>query len=137
MNLLQNYSEKHQEIMDEAAGIVKLLDTGTADTNEIRRILSILAGKLKVHLAAEDRYLYPKLMASENDRVRTTAENFVKEMGGIYSSFSDFLTRWPSGSTIGENRELFRSEMKEVVAALSERISREDSELYPLAIEQG
>lgn len=135
MNLLTNYTEKHKEIMDDATAILKLLEPGPGvkDADEVRKLLSFLAGKLKVHLAAEDRFLYPMLLESNDAAVRKTAEAFVKEMGGIYGSFSDFLNRWPSGAAIREKDDIFSAEMKKMIQSLAERIHREDSELYPLA----
>lgn len=133
MSLIQNYVEKHKDIMSDAAGIMRHLDSGIENADEVRKLLSLMAGKLKVHLAAEDRFLYPLLMKSDDIAVQKTAEKFVQEMGGIYTSFSKFLNKWPSGASISKNSDLFSREMKEVLSALAERIRREDEELYPLA----
>ena len=59
----------------------------TANAEDASRAISRLAGLLTVHLAAEDKFLYPSLARSEDEHIRTTAAHFEEEMGHLASTF--------------------------------------------------
>ncbi|MGE9842480.1 hemerythrin domain-containing protein [Selenomonas bovis] len=58
-----------------------------ANAEEASRAVSRLAELLTVHLAAEDKFLYPSLARSEDEHIRTTAARFDEEMGHLASTF--------------------------------------------------
>lgn len=111
-----------------------LLDTGSlaAQANEARSLLSRLAGTLSVHLAMEDNALYPRLAARADGPLKALASRYAEEMGGIHADFTSYLSRWRAASAIARDTEAFLAETVDVLAALRERIDREDAELYPL-----
>jgi hemerythrin-like domain-containing protein len=95
--------------------------------------LAKLTGVLQLHLAAEDRALYPRLRASSDAAVADTARRFMREMGGLAQVYGEFEARWRSASAIQANPDGFRAETAAVLGALGTRIARENAELYPLA----
>lgn len=95
--------------------------------------LAKLTGVLNLHLAAEDRALYPQLRASSDPAVADTARRFMQEMGGLAKVYGEFAARWRSATAILANPEGFRTETAAVLSALGTRIDRENTELYPLA----
>lgn len=95
--------------------------------------LAKLTGVLNLHLAAEDRALYPQLRASSDPAVAETARRFMREMGGLAKVYAEFAARWRSATTILADPEGFRTETAAVLSALGTRIERENTELYPLA----
>lgn len=119
------------------AELATLLDASTLAERaaEARRLLSQLAGTLRVHLAMEDKALYPRLTTHANERLKTLASRYADEMGGIHDEFATYVSRWPSHVAIARDAEGFVAESKRVFAALSARIDREDTELYPLVDE--
>jgi iron-sulfur cluster repair protein YtfE (RIC family) len=101
-----------------------------ANADSIRRSLGRLMGKLGVHLAIEDDYLYPRLKDHANAVVRNTAIRFEAEMSGLKPAFLAFKEKWTSESIAGDPA-LFRSELGALFAALGHRVERENSLLYP------
>ncbi|OGS01774.1 MAG: hypothetical protein A2V88_12640 [Elusimicrobia bacterium RBG_16_66_12] len=103
-----------------------------ADPQGVAMNLAKLSGVVNVHLSMEDKSLYPALMNHSNPLVKKSAEKFVKEMGGIASGFAAYYRKW-NAMTIGAAPDLFIKETKAIIATLSDRIQREEAELYPLA----
>ena len=90
-----------------------------------------LASTLIAHLKGEDWALYPRLMESGDADIAATAKAFSDEMGGLAAAFGVYSQRWDAMSIQG-NWDGFCSESKDIIAALTERILRENRELYPL-----
>lgn len=134
MSLTENLKRQHKELVQVVTGLVSLLqaDKLIKDATTARGLLAILAGKLTVHLQMEDKSLYPHLLSHKNDRLISLTTKYINEMGGIKESFEAFLKRWPTSARIQENPEGFIRETKGVIDILSNRISKEDKELYPL-----
>jgi hypothetical protein len=100
----------------------------------MRKQLSTLAGKVNFHLAMEDKALYPRLLQRRGTRAETLAGRFMKEMGGLAQVFTDYNSKWQV-SAIRADLPGFANETRKVFGALSHRIARETSELYPVADE--
>ena len=90
-----------------------------------------LASTLIAHLKAEDWALYPQLMASDDPEIAATAKAFSEEMGGLSAAFATYAERWNALSIDGDWQG-FRDESEVIIAALTDRITRENCELYPL-----
>lgn len=107
--------------------------SGEVDAFALSLKLAKLVGVLRIHFAQEDRYLYPLVMAAADPQTRATAQAFVSEMGSLGAAFNDFAARWNSSSAIANAFDRFRRESDAVFNALTTRIARENSILYPLA----
>ncbi len=103
-----------------------------SDAEGAKTALEGLAGKLNVHLAMEDKVLYPELMNSSDPRTKATAEKFASEMGNIAEAFTAYKNKWPANS-IGSDPAGFIKETNEIFGVLSKRVAAEESVLYPLA----
>ncbi len=90
-----------------------------------------LASTLIGHLKAEDWALYPQLMASNDPEIAATAKAFSDEMGGLSDAFAIYAQRWDAMSING-NWKGFCAESRTIIDALTDRIQRENRELYPL-----
>jgi hypothetical protein len=91
----------------------------------------MLAGKLAVHLAMEDKALYPRLLQHGSAEIRAMASHFMTDMGGIHAAFNAYVARWPTAQAIQADGERFALETKQIFRALGARIKREHSELFP------
>ena len=98
---------------------------------ELFRIRRELSSTLIAHLKAEDWALYPRLAASADPEVAATAKRFQDEMGGLAEAYNLYAQRWDAMS-IRFNWSGFCSETRDIIAALTSRIIRENEELYPL-----
>lgn len=88
---------------------------------------------LSAHLASEDTFLYPEMAASGNELASRTAKHFMEEMGGLAGAYREFVDEWMDEERIGGDRRAFGAAFNRIVFALSKRIHRENTELYPLA----
>ncbi len=95
---------------------------------ELRRELS---STLIGHLKAEDWVLYPRLLASADPRIASTALAFSQEMGGLAADFVQYSEQW-NANAIAANWTGYCKASRELIVALTYRITRENRELYPL-----
>lgn len=126
------FREQHVEILQLASELRKIGPEELAkDAVAARSLLSKLVGKLSLHLAVEDRSLYPELQKSPDVNVANMARRFENEMGGLADSVMAWGKRWPTPATIQAQPARFIAETTAVVDALKNRILREHQELYP------
>lgn len=104
-----------------------------ADAEAAVALLAKMAGVVHVHLAAEDKSLYPRMMASTHPVVAETARRFSRRMGSLAQSYGAYVERWSTAGAIIANPAGFREHTESVMAALGTRIQMENETLYPLA----
>mgnify|MGYP003591187255 CR=1 FL=1 len=103
-----------------------------AHGKEISATISQLSGILSVHLAAEDKYLYPALQKDPAAHIQQLAAKFSREMGTLADVYKAYRDRFMLTSQIEADPALFLKETARVLQALSNRLQKEDKELYPL-----
>jgi iron-sulfur cluster repair protein YtfE (RIC family) len=133
MAVTEPLRKQHAEIVEAVRAIDAALDPQRLVKNagEIRNRLSTLIGKLSVHLAMEDKSLYPSLAKHADAKVRDTGVKFAREMAGVTPAVEAFSQKW-SEAEIAKNAAAFCTETKKLFAVLGDRIKRENTELYPL-----
>ena len=131
MSFTDKFRNQHEEILAMAGEITDLLK-GKPDVTEVRKLLSNLAGKVNFHLAMEDKALYPRLMQRKGSDTDALAVKFQNEMGGLAQVFANYNSKWQVAA-IRSDLAAFTNETRKVFGALAHRISRENTELYPLA----
>lgn len=132
MSSLAQLRQEHAELVK----IVKELEALIAGDKpppsvilfDVRRRLS---STLIAHLKAEDWVLYPPLLSSEDVAIAGTAKRFVDEMGGLAQAFTTYVEHWDA-LRIESAWQDYRKETCGIIDALSNRIVRENQELYPL-----
>lgn len=78
IGLTDNFIRQHNKIYQIANEILSLLDEyNSKNISQIRRLISTLAGKLKIHLSMEDKSLYPRLLKNEDDIIRTLSKKYI------------------------------------------------------------
>ncbi|HKU38461.1 MAG TPA: hemerythrin domain-containing protein [Polyangiales bacterium] len=127
------FRDAHREILQVIATMSTQLDPSklARDASEARATLNMLAGKLTVHLAMEDKALYPRLAGHTSPDVRKLAGRFADEMGGILFAFKEYLAHWPTPESVQADGARFKLETEQIFAALRARIAKEDNELFP------
>ncbi len=133
------FRTQHDELLAIVNDISGLLDVNALnqDASQARSLLSKLLGKLKVHLAMEDKSLYPQLISHDNDKIKSVAGQFKNEMSGIARSVEEYNQRWPTATSIQENASAFVRETSGLFNALGGRIDKENSVLYKLCDDLG
>lgn len=129
-----NFKKHHVEILAIAKSVNTLLVSANVGGHaaEIRRLLSQLSGKLSFHLAMEDKSLYPSLLTHSDPAVKNIAKRYSDEMGSLAQTFGNYLNKWANTMVINADLAGFTKETKAIFAALTKRIQREDTELYPI-----
>jgi hypothetical protein len=131
---LSTLKRQHEEIREIIADIRQAVGRRSLDKEAslIASKISMLAGKLKIHLNTEDRYMYPRLLQSENLQVRKIAKEYIDEMGHISGVFMDYKDRFNTKTKIIGNTQEFFNETNKIFKVLEERIAKEDSSLYTI-----
>ena len=131
MSFTDKFRAQHDEILALATEITGQLK-GKPDAVAVRKMLSNLAGKVNFHLAMEDKALYPRLLQHQDAKSTALAGKFMKEMGGLAQVFVAYNNKWQV-TAIKADPSGFSDETRKVFGALAHRISRENTDLYPLA----
>ena len=128
---VSSYVKQHRDALDLAQRLQRKIQEPQPAVSDIVAILIELAGKLKFHLSMEDQYVYPKAIASQDEALRSVAHRMQSEMLGISAAFAKYVSTWTSVA-IGADLARFRTETGSLLAALRDRIDREEHSFYPL-----
>lgn len=71
-----------------------------ADAAPARTLLSKLIGSLNMHIATEDKVLYPELAAHKDPTVAAIAKKFSVEMKSTAGAVVAYNTKWVTSSAI-------------------------------------
>lgn len=135
---LVNLNRQHTSIKSEINIIESELKKGSTDINqsEIALHISKLAGLLRIHLLEEDQFLYPNLLQSSQEDIKSMTNQYIQEMGHLAQEYTSFKNKYNVGSKIRGQEELFMKEAHLVIKALKERMEREDEGLYRIIKEK-
>ncbi|AVK51417.1 hypothetical protein AXY43_09995 [Clostridium sp. MF28] len=132
---IDNLMREHKGIFEEINYINESINNKKfeSDLLDITTHINKLAGKLKIHLSSEDKFLYPNLLNGDDNKLKNLANSYINEMGGISDTFTNYKNKFNTKSKIiSEGNEVFTSETKKILVAIEKRISKEESELYKL-----
>ncbi len=126
------FREQHRRILTKARELSQLMspDKLADDAISARLAVAELAGLINVHLAMEDQGLYPVLLENSDPKVRAEAEKYIAEMGSIGDEFKNYMQTWAYTTAAEDDPKNFVKETQSILAALTNRIYREDNELY-------
>lgn len=129
---LKNYLEQHESIKEEMNAIKKLTaSSNIADhARDIALHISTLAGRIKIHLSMEDKYLYPGLKERGSEQIKNMATAYQKEMGGLADVFVIYKDQYNTAPKIQQNLKNLKSDTDKVFSEIEKRINKEESELY-------
>ncbi|HKU66441.1 MAG TPA: GAF domain-containing protein [Candidatus Baltobacteraceae bacterium] len=118
-HVVLRYLAEELENADSAAGVVPLL----------RRLRTVLIA----HLKLEDDCLYPRLAQSLNGIVRSKAERYRREVGGLRTQFDELWRAWSKEGAIDADFTAWRADWHRFHDAFETRILSEDDDLYVAA----
>lgn len=129
---IKNLTRQHGDI-DLLIGNIKNLSKGDIESSIdiIVKDINMLAGKLKIHLDTEDKFLYPDLLNMNDEVLNTMAKEYMNEMGNISSEFIKYKNSFNTKNKIMSNIEQFKIQTVEIFETLERRINKEERELYP------
>jgi iron-sulfur cluster repair protein YtfE (RIC family) len=121
------------------AALVRLLnhvDAVAPDPVATMLALSRLTDELRGHLAREDAFLYPDLIAGEGRAFPGIAADFVQAFAELRHDWDRYLHEWDSLS-IQQDWAGFRHETHSIAARLADRVAAENRLLYAAALREG
>jgi hemerythrin-like domain-containing protein len=128
---IDKFKHQHLDILAGIDALRRLVHGGiAANADAIAARIVAFSGLVKLHLAVEDRTLYPALEMGEAALARMS-RLYQNEMQGIVGAYFGFAARWNTARHVAAAPEQFRTEANVVLRQLHERIRREDREFYP------
>ena len=123
-DLVSRLKKEHNILVEALDSMMKLGVT----TKEGQEKLYSAKEALLAHLSLEDKELYPvlKKAAESDDSVKSTLDIFAKDMEEISKTALSFFGKYSQG---GDSLE-FAKELGRLLAALRNRIGREEDVLY-------
>jgi hypothetical protein len=132
--IIDNLTRQHRELVRTATQMFGWLDAKKLRTHgavEAYRTLSSLSGILNVHLAMEDRSLYPHLVKHRDLQLRTLAQRFLNERAALRQRYDEYRASWSSASVIEGGAERFIDDTRAILGMLWTRMKMEDDVLHP------
>jgi len=134
MNGASRYKNQHKIILSmcSALEVAAQPEAIKDDFDYLWSVLKTLDDILTTHLKAEDDFLYPRLINGEDKPLSEVAKKIQDEMGTVSIAYGMYKEKFSSKESILENIESFYKETKLIVAALDERIAKEEKELFSM-----
>lgn len=128
-----NLERQHEEVKELFKNIKSNINNIQVKESLDKMVLDIntLAGKLIVHMNSEDKFLYPRLLNSEDIKIKSIAKEYIEEMGDLHNKFKEYKNTFNTKNKIIENKDIFIKETTIIINLLETRISKEDKKLYP------
>ncbi|WP_374581678.1 hemerythrin domain-containing protein [Pseudoduganella sp.] len=129
---VQRFEHDHHEILEGIRQLRKLVASGIEqNAGPITQLLRTMSASIKLHLAVEDRVVYPAFANSGHNDLAALGRFYQQEMGDLAQKYMAFATRWTLPHRLQADPAGFRAEANSVFKALFLRTKREESELYP------
>lgn len=129
---IDRYKHEHQDILAQIATLRQLTHSGVEhNAAAIARGIVAMSSTIKLHLAVEDRLLYPALRQGADAELARLGEQFQREMGAIAAAYMDFARRWNTPERVRTDAEGFRADANTVLRSVYERMQRENRDFYP------
>jgi len=133
---IERFKNQHVEILTRIDNLRKLVHAGIeVNVNAIAQHVKELGTVVKLHLAIEDRILYPAVRNADDEKIAAMGEAYQAEMQGIANEYIRFTTKWSDPKRLADDPESFRAAANVVLKNVYQRMQRENHEFYP-AIEQ-
>ncbi|MDF3822987.1 hemerythrin domain-containing protein [Leptospira sp. 96542] len=129
---LDKYKHQHVSILDSIQHLRELAHAGIQEhADEIARGIVSMSSIIKLHLAVEDRALYPALQNSGDAELARMGQRYQHEMGTIAQEYDTFSRRWNQAWALRQDPEAFRRDANHVLRMVYERMQKENRDFYP------
>jgi hemerythrin-like domain-containing protein len=129
---LDKYKHQHVSILGGIQRLRELTHDGIQKhAEDIARGIVSMSSIIKLHLAVEDRALYPALQKSSNTDLAHMGQRYQNEMGTIAQEYEKFSRRWNQPESLQQDPEAFRRDANHVLRMVYERVQKENRDFYP------
>jgi hypothetical protein len=132
--IIDNLTHQHKDLVRAATELFGWLDPSKLaepGAQKAFHVLSRINGILNVHLAMEDRSLYPKLIKHGDPQLRALAQRFLDERGAIADRYDAYRGFWSSPAAIVREPVRFIDETRLILGLLWNRMKLEDDVFHP------
>ena len=131
--IIGKLTAEHVKLTQLAAEILAINGvTLGVDAQHAHRVLIQFSATLHNHIALEDKSLYPRCL--EHRDLNAIATRFLSSRFAIETSFQRFHDAWSTATKIKANPRAFRSQIKEQLAGLGQRMFEEDESFHPAIV---
>ena len=129
---IERFKRQHVEILQRIDGLRKLAHAGVeANADSIAQQIKELGKVVTLHLAIEDRILYPAVQKAEDAQVAAMGAAYQDEMKGIANRYIRFTNQWSDAKRVAAEADAFRAAANTVLKDVYLRMQRENHEFYP------
>jgi iron-sulfur cluster repair protein YtfE (RIC family) len=129
---IDRFKHEHVDILESIATLRRLTQAGVADNAvQIAQRVVAMSSLIKLHLAVEDRVLYPALQNGADIQLARLGQRFQQEMGAIASAYMAFARRWNTAEALRSDEAGFKADANAVLRQVYERMQRENRDFYP------
>lgn len=132
MSELMKLREDHASLARQFRRLAEVIEQPSAPPQvELFELRRQLVSTLLAHLKLEDWALYPRLIDSGDPEAATAGQHFKDEMGGLAPAFLEYTNKW-NAATIADDWAGYCADTRDILDALTNRLTRENRELLPL-----
>ena len=133
---LLSLMEQHDRLDTLADQLISMARTHEAPAADCAALLEEMSAIMVVHLKAEEELLYSEAPGADDQGLATTLADFEQDFSVLDEHWRQFVEHW-TVKRIDTDRLHFRSQTSDMMTALKLRIARENTILYPIALEKG
>src|SRR5690554_1645346 len=123
---IARFKAQHDAILEGINELRRLSHAGVeANSTAIAQRLKELSSLVNVHLAVEDRILYPAVKSSSNPNIAKLGEAYQAEMTGIANAYIAFARRWSVPASLRNDPAGFKQAANSVLRLVYERLQKE------------
>lgn len=133
---LSQFHEDHQFLRRQVNTLDSLTaqsDDSAEHTAQLHAALHVLRARLALHLAIEDRFLYPQVEAADRSDTQGVTHALRHELGHLDQSLTELVERFDDAAAIDEAPEQFRLRLHSLLGSLEQRMAQEEAQLFPIA----
>lgn len=130
---IDKMKDQHSEIIQKINQLREYSRAGVSDNaQKIAQTVVSMSSVIKVHLSAEDQFLYPWIEKVDDEKLKAMSLHFQREMAEIVVEYETFSRRWNTATKLIGHDEAFRRDANTVLRKVHERMQRENQQFYPL-----
>jgi hypothetical protein len=128
---LHNFKRQHNAINEELSFLETEIQKEKVliDISDINFHIGKLTALLRIHLLDENTNLYPNLLSSQDEGVKSLANQYIMEMGELIDEYTIFKCTY-SEKRIKEKIDEFLKDAEQVLHAMKARFTKEENEIY-------
>jgi iron-sulfur cluster repair protein YtfE (RIC family) len=131
MHITNSLMKQHDELILIVSKINEKKEENL-NISEISQLIIELAKKLKMHVAVEKKFLYPKILSYATDSDKEKARNVLNDMDMFNDHIVEYMKNYFSELKISKDVNGFFYDSKGLLNHLKQLFEKEKTILYPI-----